>query len=101
MGLLPRASRARKDVAVKDVLLLNTRTDTGNTILTFEMEGKPGDSSEKLFEAVNGKGYAVFILSQELTEKLFKMLTGLVANRRIADHERLVIPVEMPHVREG
>jgi hypothetical protein len=100
MALIPTASKSRRDVKVKDVLLLNTRTDTGNTILTFEMEGRPGDSSEKLFEAVNGKGFAVFILEQKLTEKLFKMLTGLVANRRIADHERLVVPVEMPHVSE-
>jgi hypothetical protein len=100
MGLLPEASRSRRDVKVKDVLLLNTRTDTGNTILTFEMEGRPGDSSEKLFEAVNGKGFAVFILDQGLTEKLFKMLLGLVANRRIADEQRLVMPVEMPHVSE-
>jgi len=93
MSLIPDRPKRRGDIKVKDVLVVNPRIDTGNCILTLEMEGKPGDSSEKLFESVNGKGYAVFVLDERKSIKLFKMLTGLMANKEMQKMTRLVEPI--------
>lgn len=79
------------DLDVKDVILMGDRDNSGGCVLGLELVGRPGDASEKLFEAVNGKGYAVFRLDERATRRLFRMVTGVVAYDDLT-HTRLVVP---------